>query len=80
MARVDNSSGQAKPPSRHRPIASTLQPGDPSHHHALAPAEQGATGVSDGCISLSVEIERIEDIIADVEHGLAAGGRVGKPF
>jgi O-acetylhomoserine (thiol)-lyase len=43
-------------------------------HSQLSPEEQGATGVSDGYVRLSVGIEHIDDIIADIERGLAAAG------
>ena len=41
-------------------------------HSQLSPAEQDATGVSDGYVRLSVGIEHIDDIIADLERGFAA--------
>ena len=41
-------------------------------HSQLSPEEQSATGVSDGYVRLSVGIEHISDIIADIERGLAA--------
>jgi O-acetylhomoserine (thiol)-lyase len=43
-------------------------------HSQLSPEEQGATGVTDGYVRLSVGIEHIDDIIADIERGLAAAG------
>ena len=43
-------------------------------HSQLSPDEQGATGVSDGYVRLSVGIEHIDDILADIERGLAAAG------
>ena len=47
-------------------------------HSQLNPHEQEATGVSDGYVRLSVGIEHIDDIIADIERGLtAAGSREG---
>mgnify|MGYP005810529047 CR=1 FL=1 len=45
-------------------------------HSQLSPEDQLATGVSDGYVRLSVGIEHIDDIIADIERGLAAAGRV----
>jgi O-acetylhomoserine (thiol)-lyase len=45
-------------------------------HSQLSPSEQAATGVTDGYVRLSVGIEHIDDIIADLEHGLAAAGRL----
>jgi len=44
-------------------------------HSQLAPDEQLAAGVSDGYVRLSVGIEHIDDILADLERGLAAAGR-----
>jgi O-acetylhomoserine (thiol)-lyase len=43
-------------------------------HSQLSPQELEATGVSDGYVRLSVGIEYIDDIIADIERGLAAAG------
>ena len=47
-------------------------------HSQLDPHELDATGVSDGYVRLSVGIEHIDDIIADIERGLAAAGKVAK--
>jgi O-acetylhomoserine (thiol)-lyase len=47
-------------------------------HSQLTPEEQLATGVSDGYVRLSVGIEHIDDIIADIERGLAAAGKVAQ--
>ena len=47
-------------------------------HSQLTPQEQEATGVSDGYVRLSVGIEHIDDIIADIERGLSAAGKVKK--
>jgi O-acetylhomoserine (thiol)-lyase len=47
-------------------------------HSQLTEQEQEATGVSDGYIRLSVGIEHIDDIIADIERGLKAAGGLGK--
>ena len=47
-------------------------------HSQLSPQEQEATGVSDGYVRLSVGIEHIDDIIADIERGLSAAGKVKK--
>ncbi len=44
-------------------------------HSQLNPQEQEATGVSEGYVRLSVGIEHIDDIIADIERGLAGGGQ-----
>lgn len=41
-------------------------------HSQLTPQEQSASGVSDGYVRLSVGIEHISDIIADIERGLGA--------
>ena len=41
-------------------------------HSQLTPEDQLATGVSDGYVRLSVGIEHIDDIIADLDQALAA--------
>ena len=41
-------------------------------HSQLTPEEQAKTGVSDGYIRLSVGIEHIDDIVADLDQALAA--------
>ena len=41
-------------------------------HQQLTPEEQLATGVTDGYVRLSVGLEHIEDILADLEQALAA--------
>ena len=43
-------------------------------HSQLDPHELEATGVTDGYVRLSVGIEHIDDIIADIERGLAGRG------
>ena len=47
-------------------------------HSQLSPADQLATGVSDGYVRLSIGIEHIDDILADIERGLTAAGTVAK--
>ncbi len=46
-------------------------------HSQLSPEDQKATGVSDNYVRLSVGIEHIDDIIADLEQalGVATGGK-----
>ena len=41
-------------------------------HSQLAPEEQLATGVTDGYVRLSIGIEHIDDILADLDQALAA--------
>jgi O-acetylhomoserine (thiol)-lyase len=41
-------------------------------HSQLSPEEQKATGVTDGYVRLSVGIEHIDDILADIDRGFAA--------
>ncbi|MFN3231811.1 MAG: O-acetylhomoserine aminocarboxypropyltransferase/cysteine synthase family protein [Alphaproteobacteria bacterium] len=43
-------------------------------HSQLTPEEQLATGVTDGYVRLSIGIEHIDDIIADLDQALAAAG------
>ena len=45
-------------------------------HSQLSPEEQLATGVTDGYVRLSVGIEHIDDILADLTQALDAAGRV----
>ena len=40
-------------------------------HSQLTPEDQIATGVSDGYVRLSIGIEHIDDIIADLDQALA---------
>jgi O-acetylhomoserine (thiol)-lyase len=47
-------------------------------HSQLDPHELDATGVTDGYVRLSVGIEHIDDIIADIERGLNAAGKLAK--
>jgi len=47
-------------------------------HSQLSPAEQLATGVSDGYVRLSVGIEHIDDILADLERALDAAATGAK--
>jgi cystathionine beta-lyase/cystathionine gamma-synthase len=42
-----------------------------SSHRALSPEEQARVGIREGLIRLSVGIEAVSDIIADLEHALA---------
>ena len=41
-------------------------------HSQLTPEEQAKTGVTDGYVRLSVGIEHIDDILADIDQALAA--------
>jgi O-acetylhomoserine (thiol)-lyase len=43
-------------------------------HSQLTPEDQARTGVTEGYVRLSVGLEHIDDIIADIERGLAAAG------
>ena len=43
-------------------------------HSQLSDAERTAAGVSEGYVRLSVGIEHIDDIIADLDQALAAAG------
>ncbi len=43
-------------------------------HSQLTAEEQLASGVTDGYVRLSIGIEHIDDILADLERGLAAAG------
>lgn len=41
-------------------------------HSQLTPEEQARTGVTDGYVRLSIGIEHIDDIIADLDQALEA--------
>jgi O-acetylhomoserine (thiol)-lyase len=43
-------------------------------HSQLTPAEQAASGVTPGYVRLSIGIEHIDDIIADLDQALASAG------
>lgn len=43
-------------------------------HSQLSPAEQMASGVTPGYVRLSIGIEHIDDIVADLDQALAAAG------
>jgi O-acetylhomoserine (thiol)-lyase len=43
-------------------------------HSQLSEAEQAATGVTPGYVRLCIGIEHIDDILADLDKGLAAAG------
>jgi O-acetylhomoserine (thiol)-lyase len=45
-------------------------------HQQLSPEEQIATGVTDGYVRLSVGIEHIDDILADLDQALEASDRL----
>lgn len=47
-------------------------------HAQLSPADQRATGVSDGYVRLSIGLEHIDDILADLDQALAAVGSFAK--
>ena len=47
-----------------------------SSHRALSPAERAAVGIGEGLVRLSVGIEDVDDIVADLDQALqAAVGR-----
>ena len=43
-------------------------------HSQLSPEDQRATGVTEGYVRLSIGIEHIDDILADLDHALSAAG------
>lgn len=45
-----------------------------SSHRAVPPEERARIGISDGLVRLSVGIEDVDDIIADLDRALAAAG------
>src|SRR5207245_11805365 len=51
-------------------FTSVLHPSTSSHRD-LSPARRRALGISDGLIRISVGIESVDDIIADIEQALS---------
>ena len=49
-----------------------------SSHRAVPPEERAKIGISDGLVRLSVGIEDVGDIIADLDRALAAAS--GQPM
>ena len=47
-------------------------------HSQLAPEDRLATGVSDGYVRLSIGLEHPDDILADLDRGLAAAGTLAR--
>ena len=52
-------------------FTSVLHPATASHRDLL-PARRRETGIVDGLVRISVGIENIDDIIADIEQALSA--------
>jgi len=61
----------AQPPRQHRRLKSLVIHPASTTHQQLTPAEQEATGVTADFIRVSVGIEDVEDIIADLDQALA---------
>ncbi|HYX30400.1 MAG TPA: PLP-dependent aspartate aminotransferase family protein [Pyrinomonadaceae bacterium] len=57
-------------------FTSVLHPATASHRD-LSPARRRALGISDGLIRISVGIENVKDIIADIDQALAAVSEPG---
>jgi cystathionine beta-lyase/cystathionine gamma-synthase len=53
-------------------FTSVLHPGIASHRD-LTPARRQELGISDGLIRISVGIENVKDIIADIDQALGSG-------
>jgi cystathionine gamma-synthase/methionine-gamma-lyase len=53
-------------------FTSVLHPATASHRD-LTPARRGQLGITDGLVRISVGIESLNDIIADIDRALAAG-------
>jgi cystathionine gamma-lyase len=48
-------------------------------HGSIPPAERAALGIDDGLIRLSVGVEEVEDLVADVEQALEAAAGASTP-
>jgi cystathionine beta-lyase/cystathionine gamma-synthase len=47
-----------------------------SSHHGVPAAERAAQGIGEGMVRLSVGIEDLGDLLADLDRGLAAAARI----
>jgi O-acetylhomoserine (thiol)-lyase len=54
-------------------VAKVIHPATTTHSQ-LSAEEQAASGVTPGYVRLSIGIEHIDDIIADLDQALAAAG------
>lgn len=60
-------------------VSSTVSHPASTSHRGLPPGERQAAGIDEGVLRLSVGLEAVDDIIADLERGLAAAtGRGGR--
>ena len=57
-------------------FSSVLHPATASHRD-LSPARRGQLGISEGLVRISVGIENIRDIVADIDQALEAGTNSG---
>jgi cystathionine beta-lyase/cystathionine gamma-synthase len=48
-------------------------------HAAFPPEERAARGIGDGTLRLSVGIENVEDLVADLEHAAGLHGPGSSP-
>jgi cystathionine beta-lyase/cystathionine gamma-synthase len=53
-------------------VATTLSHPASTSHRGLSPEERRRVGIADGLVRCSVGLERIDDLTADLERGLAA--------
>jgi cystathionine beta-lyase/cystathionine gamma-synthase len=53
-------------------VSTTVSHPATTSHRGLAPAERQAAGIDDGVLRLSVGLEALDDILADLARGLAA--------
>jgi len=48
-------------------------------HASIPAAERQAAGMADGLVRLSVGVEHLDDLLADVERGLVAAAQATEP-
>jgi O-succinylhomoserine sulfhydrylase len=65
LIKISNNLGDAKSIVTHPPTTT---------HHRLTPEARAELGISDGMVRLSVGLEAVEDLIADLDTGLASVG------
>jgi cystathionine beta-lyase/cystathionine gamma-synthase len=55
-------------------VSTTVAHPATTSHRGLSPGDRAAAGIDDGVLRLSVGLEALDDILADLERGLAATG------
>jgi cystathionine beta-lyase/cystathionine gamma-synthase len=60
-------------------VATTVNHPASTSHRNLDDAQKRQGGIHDGLMRLAVGIEAVDDVIGDLQHALAAAGRIARP-